>query len=170
MGLEEIYFQQAIDNLFSTIEKEKVLTQLQKQEDIKKSQANDKLSLNSSNTKNSKPDDKYSKLLGKLGSTIFFKLLEHGFNPFDITDARSAIKKLLNAGMPVEHVILDLQEHGKDIGSVETMLSKHGLGAHAGEALQKILQSRSVASGITYAEGLIDAEESKQGLDFEQVA
>ncbi len=170
MGIKELYFQQVIENLFAQIQQEKVITQQQKREDIAKVKTDEELHSSSSNSKTTKPDEKYGKLLNKFSAIILSKLMEHGFNPFDIVDASSAIKKLLNAGMPVEHVVLDLQEHGKDVGSVENMLAQHGMSTHSGEALQKILENRSLTSGISYAEGLIEAEESKHGQDFQQIA
>lgn len=112
-----------------------------------------------------KPKSKFDKLRSKFSPELLMKILEYNLNPEDF-NPRTAMKKLLTLGMPIEHIIIDLKEEGKDIHGVQNLLAQHGLSQHLNTAIAKGLENRSSASAIAFAEGLIDKIQTENSLEI----
>ena len=114
-------------------------------------------------------DCKFTKLLKTFSLALLQKAKEHGI---DLTGlSPSALKqKLLAFGMPVEHISLELQGTGKNIGILENLLSQHGLGAHLNSAIIKALENRSISSGVAFIEGLAEKHKPLEGQNFNRVS
>ena len=159
MGLEA-YYSSLIQELRTAAHETQKLVENSK-ELIK--QRLEEAQLSSSKGKEQKKDcDKHCKfkdLLSKFSPELLAKILEYGLSPNELSP-NAAMKKLLVLGMPAEHILLDLEESGKDISRIQGLLAKNGLSGQLNTVLVKGIENQSSSSAIAYAEGLIEAQKS----------
>ena len=149
------YFSQVLKELEASIQSAKKEAETKAYEDKKRSE---ELQITSSSSQDeAKKCEKKCKielLLKKFSPELLSKLMEYNLDPNSLSP-RAAISKLLTLGMPVEHVIVDLNRSGKDISNVQNILEEKGLGSHLNIAISKGLENRSMAAAVDYAENLI---------------
>lgn len=119
-------------------------------------------SVNTDSHKKAKEKSKRDSLLKKFSSRILSKILEYNLDPSTLSQY-GAITKLLSLGMPIQYAVVDLQNEGKDIGSIQSVLSKNGLMSQLNSAVTKGLQARSISSGLDFANSLVESVEKNAG-------
>lgn len=165
MGIST-YYQQVINELKASAREasqsaEKTKFIMQKR--FEEAQMSSSKSPKSINDHGCDKDCKYTKFRKRFSSAILSKLQEYGLDPGNFSP-KEARKRLLALGMPIEFARIPLQQDGKDISSVESLLAKHGLSSQINAAVVVGIENRSMSSAIAFAEGLIDKQKPRTGF------